>query len=132
MSAELEEALRLLRMAERDQRAYLALIDAISPEDFPSAAFHAQQAIEKSLKAVLCLHQIPFRRTHDLLELAGRVAEADIALPIDDNALLRITPYAVEFRYDDQALPLITVEAAAEATALCVDWCRQHLAGASE
>lgn len=132
MNAALEEARRLLRMAERDQRAFLALIGAVTPDDFPAAAFHAQQAIEKSLKAVLCLREIPFRRTHDLLELAGRLAETGLVLPIDDDALLRMTPYAVEFRYDDQALPLITAEAAKEATARCIDWSRHYLAQMSE
>jgi HEPN domain-containing protein len=32
--------------------------------------FHAQQAVEKSLKAVLFAHGVEFRRTHDLYELA--------------------------------------------------------------
>ncbi|TWO79762.1 hypothetical protein CBW56_13295 [Denitratisoma oestradiolicum] len=119
--------MRLLRMAERDQRAFLTLCNAVAAEDFPVAAFHAQQAVEKSLKAVLCRHQVSFRRTHDLLELAGRVLEAGISLPVSDETLLRMSPYAVEFRYDDQALPLITADAAEKAVASCVEWCRQQL-----
>ena len=30
-----------------------------------------QQAAEKALKAVMCLHGLEFRRTHDLEALAG-------------------------------------------------------------
>jgi HEPN domain-containing protein len=30
------------------------------------ALFHAQQAVEKTLKAFLSWHDIPFRKTHDL------------------------------------------------------------------
>jgi len=33
------------------------------------AAFHAQQAAEKSLKAFLYWHEVPFRKTHELEEL---------------------------------------------------------------
>ena len=33
--------------------------------------FHAQQAVEKALKAVMCLRGLEYRRTHDLEELAG-------------------------------------------------------------
>lgn len=40
--------------------------------------FHAQQAIEKLLKAVLTEGGIPFRRTHDLTELIDLLARESV------------------------------------------------------
>jgi HEPN domain-containing protein len=71
------------------------------------ACFHAQQAAEKALKALMMLHGIAFRRTHDLEELAARLEHAGETLPVSETDLIRLTPYAVEFRYDDEAISLI-------------------------
>jgi HEPN domain-containing protein len=125
MNATREEAERLYRLACRDQRAFAHLIAVGSPDDFSSAAFHAQQAMEKALKAALCLLGIEFRRCHDLLELSGMLKSAGLVIPVTEDALLRLTPYAVEFRYDDQAMPLITPAAAQSAVADCLDWCNR-------
>lgn len=57
MTAQHEEAARLLRLARRDQAAFNALLDC--PAVAPAVAFfHAQQAVEKALKAVMCLRGI--------------------------------------------------------------------------
>lgn len=50
---------------EGDLRAARHLLD-LDHEDFFDVAFHAQQAAEKFLKALLVYHQIPFPKTHDL------------------------------------------------------------------
>jgi HEPN domain len=69
MTPHRDEALRSLRMADHDIVAFEALMQ--HPEVHPAmACFHAQQAIEKSLKAVLFSRQAEFRRTHDLTELS--------------------------------------------------------------
>ena len=122
MSAAHEEAIRLLRLAHRDRRAFERLRDGMTPGDFPAASFHAQQAVEKAMKAILCLSGIEFRRTHDLLELADTLASSGKELPVADDQLLRLTPYAVEFRYDDQALPLLTPEQATAAVDSALRW----------
>lgn len=127
MNAAREEAERLLRLARRDQRAFDNLLATAEAEDFPSAAFHAQQAVEKSLKAALCLAGVELRRTHDLLELAGDIEAAGMILPVANDDLLRLTPYAVEFRYDDQALPLITPAIAKSVVERCLVWCEARI-----
>lgn len=81
-----------------------------------SIAFHAQQAIEKCLKAVLVASQVDVRRTHQLTFLADRIpAEWDLDLPVDE--LPRIAQYAAETRYpiDDwnQVEPVTADEARA-------------------
>lgn len=42
------------------------------------ACFHVQQAVEKALKAVMFLHGLEFRRTHDLEGLSGTLADAGV------------------------------------------------------
>ncbi len=67
--------------------------------------FHAQQAAEKSLKALLALKDIEFPWRHDLAELLEMVRAhyPDIALPAED--LVSLTPYAVEARYVEAWAP---------------------------
>jgi HEPN domain-containing protein len=38
-----------------------------------TVCFHAQQCAEKYLKAFLCFHSVPVRKTHDLLDLLVQV-----------------------------------------------------------
>ena len=61
--------------------------------------FHAQQAAEKSLKGFLSWHRIPFRKTHNLVELGEACCRIDQSL----ESLLRraapLTEYAWKFRY---------------------------------
>lgn len=117
MTASLDEARRFLSLASDDLAAFRTL--AATPHIREAIAiFHAQQSIEKCLKAVLFASEVEFRRTHDLYELADRIEQASIALPRNAEELGLLNPYAVEFRYGDQAIPLITRE---EAEALAQD-----------
>ena len=61
------------------------------------------------LKAVMCLHHLEYRRTHDLEELAARLTTAGVLLPVTEEQLSHLTPYAVEFRYDDGAFHLLVL-----------------------
>ena len=63
------------------------------------AAFHAQQAVEKTLKAFLTWHDEPFRKTHDLRELGTRCAALDASLADICTRAEPLTPYAWQFRY---------------------------------
>ncbi len=100
MKPHLEEAWRALRLADRDIQAFNVLAKESSVH-ISIVYFHAQQAVEKSLKAVLFSRQIEFRRTHDLLELAQLLTISGIALPLSDEPLYHLNPFAVAFRYDD-------------------------------
>jgi HEPN domain-containing protein len=96
----LELAQRWLERADHDiitAQQTLLLIDG--PTDTP--CFHAQQAIEKALKALLTANQVAFPRTHDLL----RVLDLTLAL-MPDLDLYReqfadMETYAVDMRYPD-------------------------------
>jgi hypothetical protein len=69
MTAHHDEALRSLGLADHDIAAFEALRQ--HPEVHSAiACFHAQQAVEKCLEAVLFSRFVEFRRTHDLIELS--------------------------------------------------------------
>jgi HEPN domain-containing protein len=61
--------------------------------------FHAQQAVEKSIKAVLSQHGIEFRRTHDLITLLDLLQDKGLPPPPQAHWLDELNPYAVEARY---------------------------------
>jgi HEPN domain-containing protein len=63
--------------------------------------FHSQQAAEKSAKAFLAYHNVPFRRTHDLQELGGQCAALNPSLAPVLAEVEDLTDYAVVFRYLD-------------------------------
>lgn len=95
-----EQAALLLRKAHADEQAMEVLIasGSIGPE---LIGFHAQQAAEKYLKALMSHRHIAFPRTHDLRTLLDSL-DAD-GLPAADgiDEICRLQPYAVEQRYDD-------------------------------
>lgn len=94
MTPSIEEALRLLRLAERDLQTYRIL--AAHPDaSLAATCFHAQQCVEKALKAVLTAHSATFPRTHNLEELGLLVTESGIGLPAPARDLRRLTPFAI-------------------------------------
>lgn len=100
MKPHLEEAWRSLRLADRDIKAFDILKK--EPEAHLSiVCFHAQQAVEKSLKAVLFSHQIEFERIHDLVNLSRLLGDHSIVPPAMEDHLRRLNPFAAAFRYDD-------------------------------
>ena len=62
--------------------------------------FHAQQAVEKLLKALLTELQIRYERTHDLEDLRLLLERHGEKLPTITVALKNLTEFAVDYRYD--------------------------------
>ena len=88
--------------AERDSKTAEKLmgVDEIITD---TACFHAQQAIEKYLKAFLIYHQIPFGRTHDLIFLVQKCKDIDSDFEkFNTPKIDRLTDYAVEVRYPNE------------------------------
>ncbi len=127
MTLFIEEAQRLLRLAERDYETFTILRSHPNAKLEPTC-FHAQQSVEKALKAVLTAHEIHFRYTHDLEALFQLLTNAETSPPCTIEQLRRLTPFAVEFRYDDVAIPLITRDEANTIAASTLNWARQWLA----
>lgn len=116
-----EQAGQLLAAARRDHLTYRILRrDAESPLE--TTLFHAQQVAEKTLKAVLVQHGVVFRRTHDLIELLDIAGEHKIDVPTTRDLLLRLGPYAVEFRYLGMRAPNVGVDEADRAVESLMSW----------
>ena len=92
-------AQRYLAMADRDINT-MRLLAPITESDDEAIGFHAQQAVEKCLKAILALHQISFRKTHDLGELIDLLGDSGKSVPPNADELDFLNPFAVTFRYD--------------------------------
>ena len=108
MTPSREEALRALRIADRDIVTFRVLKN--SPEvSLASTCFFAQQAVEKCLKAVMFERGIAFTPIHDLARLAIALQELGVAPPCTADELRKLNPFAVTFRYDDTDIPLISV-----------------------
>lgn len=121
MKPHIEEALLSLRLADRDAKAFEVL--SRDPEvHLTVGLFHAQQAIEKSLKAALFAHQIEFARTHDLIQLTQLLRGRGILVPVSDGDLRRLNPFAVIFRYDDTEIDPIPQQDAASMVATTRVW----------
>jgi len=94
----------------------LGLARHIVEHDVPflnAAGFHAQQAVEKSLKAYLVWVQVTFPKTHDLGSLLKVLAVSDYRLAHSIEETVQITDYAVEIRYPGDVPPLAIEEASA-------------------
>ena len=73
----------LLEKADGDEAAFQALLAHAQVPD-AILGFHAQQAVEKRIKAVLAAGGIGYPFTHDIGDLARRVEEvARLELPVD-------------------------------------------------
>jgi len=118
--SDIEQAKSLLRLAHRDVNALRGMRDSPLFAD-AIFGFHAQQAIEKALKAWLCSSNLLYPLTHELHRLLTLLTNAGA----DVEAfwpLSRFTPYAVQARYEEgdmeQDEPLDRAEAIAEVQVL--------------
>jgi HEPN domain-containing protein len=121
MKPRTEESLRSLRLAARDVKAFDVLKNSMDI-DIATVCFHAQQAIEKSLKGVLFLHQIETRRTHDLVQLSQLLRQHGVAPPATDEQMSRLNPFAVMLRHDDMEIGIISKHEAARLVKVIYSW----------
>ena len=127
------EALEVAAALARRASADLQALEKLAPDpkmDEGILGFHAQQAVEKSLKVALVLGGVDFPKTHDidfLVALAVRNA-IDIAAEVAEAGWL--TPWAAELRYDDLPLESLERDLAVAVAETAVVWCRQLLEAA--
>ena len=117
MKEKAELVLGWLRKAQSDG---VALDVTLRARALDAACFHAQQAVEKYLKAFLTHHEATFPYTHNL----SKLVELCIAIDPDFRSLLpqaeSLTPYAVRPRYDASFWPSQEAAEAAQSSALAV------------
>jgi hypothetical protein len=86
-------ARELLGLAGDDEVAARAMLPVGSVTD-AIVGFHAQQAVEKALKAVLASHEVEFPFIHNLGYLAELCKKHAIELPKTLDGLDDLTPFA--------------------------------------
>jgi len=91
----------LMEKAAGDEKILVRLID---DEDIPDdgLGFHAQQAVEKMIKAVLAKSEIAYERTHNIAYLLKLLDGASIPKPARADDLPNLSPWAAELRYGRQ------------------------------
>jgi len=108
-----EIAEKWLKKAKTDLRVAEKLLE-IGEEPWV-IAFHAQQAVEKALKAYLVLHDKYFGKVHNIARLIDLCTEVDqnfnqlYELGVDE-----LYPLAIEARYPDTGIE-VTMDEAEEA-----------------
>jgi HEPN domain-containing protein len=100
MSASREHGLTLLERAKGDSYVAATLAAHTGAPGW-SVGFHAQQAVEKAIKAVLAHREIQYPFTHDILLLVELLGANGIQAPPNAEDLVLLTPFASAWRYDD-------------------------------
>jgi HEPN domain-containing protein len=119
---------QLLSKASDDESAAQAMLPLESVTD-AIVGFHAQQAVEKSLKAILAARSLEFPFIHDIGGLADLCAEAGASLPTELDGVDRLTPYAAGLRYDDDQPSIVARETASIWATAAVVWARDQIHG---
>ena len=113
----------LLQKAREDAQMAQTLLDAGSAAWGP--AFHAQQSVEKAIKAVLAYHGIVFPYSHDLELLIALLREHGLPLPPNADELPRLSPFGALTRYSGalgEDHPVPDREWLLEAVRRTLDW----------
>jgi HEPN domain-containing protein len=120
-----DHAVQLLKMAISD---HTALANMLEPKAFSEEVFgfHAQQAVEKTLKAWIAARRLNYPKTHDLSALIDILAEAGANLG-EFQALEDYTIFAVQYRYEayDEAEEALDRQSAIAEISKLIDRVRQ-------
>ncbi len=96
--------------AENDLTAASQIIKMGKAAPMDTICFHAQQCLEKYIKAILVHHPIPVPRTHNIQVLMKLVPP--VARPgLTDDEERQLTNYAAVTRYPDAGLEISLAEA---------------------
>jgi HEPN domain-containing protein len=104
----IDQARQMLVMASKDIKAMKSLLSPESADD-EIFGFHAQQAVEKALKAWISAAGGSYGFVHDIhvLLLSLRELGCDISR---FKGLLLLNVYAVRFRYEPLEMPTSTLD----------------------
>ena len=111
----------LLALAQEDLVSAEALDKEERVSDSP-VGFHAQQAVEKALKAAIASRGQEFPFTHDIGLLMQLCEDAGLKLPADLAEADRLTPYAAAIRYGLGDPRAVSAESAIRWAGLAVEW----------
>jgi HEPN domain-containing protein len=113
-------------LAREDLASAEALDSAERVSDSP-VGFHAQQAVEKALKAAIASRGLEFPFTHDLGVLMQLCEDAGFELPADLAEADGLTPYAAALRYGLGNPEAVAAHSALRWASLAVEWADAEL-----
>ena len=96
--------------------------------NYDAVCFHAQQAVEKYLKAFLQEAGADFPKTHNLIELLQLVVPLDASFELQRDLLIRLERYAVRYRYPGESADQDEARSAFNAARTVRKFIRQRLA----
>jgi HEPN domain-containing protein len=120
----------LLRRAGDDALLVRRVLDDLDIAD-AIVGFHAQQAVEKAIKAVLAVREIDFVQTHALGYLIELVESNGIEAPAALAEADVLGPWAVDFRYETESEPPLDRRAAMVLVDVLLRWAAQEVAADS-
>lgn len=104
----LEKAAGDLSTARRELRVRVE-------HNYDAVCFHAQQSVEKYLKAVLQEQGVNIPKTHQLIDLLALCAKVDSEYLMLQPDLMGLEGYAIMFRYPGQSADRAEAKAAFKA-----------------
>lgn len=113
----------LLGLARDDDFAARSLLPVEGVAD-AILGFHAQQAVEKSLKAVLASADVQFPYTHDLDGLIELCRGSGLEVPDALEDADQLSPYGVRMRYGASHDTRLNRDQALGWSAAAVEWAR--------
>jgi HEPN domain-containing protein len=95
--------------AENDLAAAAIMLSAGRRAPLDAICFHAQQCVEKYLKALLTWRELPFPRTHDITALVARLPQTSRP-DFSPTQIDLLTRYATVTRYPGDYEPITLTE----------------------
>ena len=95
--------------------------------NYDAVCFHAQQTVEKYLKAFLQEQSASFPKTHSLIELLEIALSIDKSLELQRELLVQLERYAVRYRYPGESADKDEARAALRAAMTARNYIRQRL-----
>jgi HEPN domain-containing protein len=105
-----------IEKAEGDFAMMMREARARKNPSYDGACFHAQQCVEKYLKARLCEAGIEFAKIHDLVALLNQTLDVEFGWERFREDLAYLSDFAVAFRYPGESADK---ETAADARRRC-------------
>lgn len=106
MSVDKKHAAMMFGLAQDDFRAieFFRDLPDVSTAIF---GFHAEQAVEKALKAWLTTANVRYPKVHDIRLLLKLLTDAGQTIPEPFRRLVYLTAFAAQFRYEvnDELVP---------------------------
>jgi HEPN domain-containing protein len=106
-----DKALAWIKYAINDLSVATHLNETYHPLPENTICWHCQQSVEKSLKSILVYNDVKVPKTHDIRMLLQTTVQYEPSITLDEKVADRITAFAVESRYPDNALDITKEDA---------------------